>query len=195
MILGEIARPLKIPLLLEKGEVNRYPKVKLYNFSGVFVAEFELTHIVDGLYLSDEWVPDAEGYFYCVAEVFFDAGYTIRDTSYGQVGDTIKIDVSDRIVRLGVVYDIIADICYIEMSLEHKGQRVADGISNAEAIFYSADDTPLFTVSDTTPDGLGVFRMSKETPGFTAGSLYSVKCSITRPDEVVVTTKEIAVVS
>jgi len=31
--------------------------------------------------------------------------------------------------------------------------------------------------------------------GGAAGSLYSVKCSITRPDEVVVSTKEIAVVS
>jgi hypothetical protein len=88
---------------------------------------------------------------------------------------------------MGVAYDHQASVLRIDVSLNRNGRPVPPPtVVSAVISVYDADDSVLFTASDVSPDGQGMFRMTRTSPGLVADRLYSVHISITTSCGVVV---------
>jgi len=78
----------------------------------------------------------------------------------------------------------------VEVTLSRNGQPMPQSeLSAAQIDVYDDDDSLIISESDLAPDGLGVFRLSHDSPGLVADRLYYVLVTITTTAGVVTANK------
>lgn len=171
--------PVKLGLQLVDGESDVYPRATIFNGNGspVPVGAVNLDHKSLGFYRAD-WMPPCPGRYFAVYRVFTDPGRT-AEGDFERALDTISVWEWDPPI-LGVAYDDVAQTLRLEASLNRHGRPVPPPtVVSADITVYSGDDAVLFTVSDSTPDSQGMFRLTRTSPGLVADRLYSVHVAVT----------------
>lgn len=99
-------------------------------------------------------------------------------------------------VVAGLVYVAAARVVDGNVWLERNGQHV-DAVTSILACFYDAAGLMLFALTDATPDGDGVFRLTSDPdpPGIAAGSAVHVRLTLTAPSGTFVSMKGLQVVA
>lgn len=172
----ELGAATRLSLLLTDGVTGKFPRATIYNGSMVPVAAVDLVHTGLGVYRAP-WTPPYAGLFNVVYRVFDDAGHTIL-ADYEFSADTVVAITPPDEPMLGVSYDVDTDTVRFDAWLLRRGAQVAN-VLTCEVRVYNADDAILFTVTDAAPDGQGVFRMNRVTPGLVENSNYSCAVRIT----------------
>lgn len=105
MIQATLNEAVLLQMLATDGRTDLYGRVRVYDMTGVLVADLVLSHMAEGLY-SVSWTPDREGWFSAIAELFFDPAYTI-EAGYEKSGEQIEVtQTKTNILRiLGLVHE------------------------------------------------------------------------------------------
>lgn len=119
MITANLNESVPLQILAADGRTDLYGQVRVYTPSGTPVATINLTHLNEGLY-SGNWVPNIEGYYSYVGELYFDSGHA-QDAGYERSGDIIDVStLKTNILRI--------------LGLHHENavidQQVYDGAGN-----------------------------------------------------------------
>lgn len=178
----ELGAATRLALLLADGATGLFPRATIYNGSMVPVAAVDLPHTGLGIYRAP-WTPPYPGLFNVVYRVFSDAGHTsLADYEFSE--DTVAALTPPDEPQLGASYDETGDQLRIDTWLLRRGAQVLT-VTACEVRVYDADDNLLFTLTDSAPDGQGVFRMVKTAPGLVENVNYSCAVKITLPTHVI----------
>lgn len=99
MSLVTVNTPMPIATVLPDGRQDRYIKARLYNFSnGNLLAEYDLVHGYDGIYLKNDVLAPAVGLYLIKYVVYKNAAYTQLDTKYSQAVDTVRVEDFENLI-------------------------------------------------------------------------------------------------
>jgi len=163
---------IRLPLLLEDGNEDRYPQVTIYDNAGNQVAQFDLVHQANGLYLSPAWSSADVGIFEAVFIVYKDANHTEVDTWYGRALETIVVSTAGLTYDIGFSssYDEQQDRLYITTWLEVNG--LVQSTNSCNVKMYDPQGNLMFELTSNTPDAYGIFRLEKGSPNLAADRVY-----------------------
>lgn len=174
---AELGDVVKLSLLLTDGDGSLYPDVTIYDSNNVIaVPATALAHVGLGFYAVN-WTPSSAGSYRAVYRVFSDAPRTVL-ADYERSLDLISVAVPPDEVMLGAAYDNTLDELRIDVWVLRRGQSVLT-VTSASVSVYDADDNLLYTLTDSAPDGQGVFRIIKPAPGLAEDRLYVCVVNIT----------------
>lgn len=176
---AELGETVRLALQLEDGVTSLYPRATIYNGSPVPVAAVDLDHTAMGMYRAN-WVPGYASNYNVVYRVFSDAGRT-NELDYERVMENVSVSTPPDEVRLGVVFDDVADELLVNIHVLRRGIRVeAAQLSSCTLTVFDDDDSVyLGPLADAAPDGEGVFRFSFASPNLTDNRNYVVKAELT----------------
>jgi len=112
MIHGTKSQPLMLSVCLPEGEINLYPRVKLYDSSDALSATLDFTHVANGKY-KVVWTPGTNGYYHGDCIIYTDVGHSIESTDYAYAGVLLKIDEIETNIN-----DIETDTTNIESKVD-----------------------------------------------------------------------------
>ena len=170
--------PAKLGVTATDGSTGLYLRATIFNGNGspVPITAVNLDHKSIGFYRAD--VTLATGRYFAVYRNFTDAGRTTLDPDREHDQDVIVVHPFDT-PRIGVAYDDLTDILIVEVTLSRNGAPVlAPELLTTTVTVYDSDDNAIFSVSDLAPDGQGVFRLTKSTPGLIADRLYYTEVEV-----------------
>lgn len=90
MLHATLGEPIPLQVAASDGRSDLFGRIRVIDSLGAVVATLSTTHVVDGLY-GVSWTPSVEGYFSYLADLYFDAGFTIP-ASYERLAETIEVD-------------------------------------------------------------------------------------------------------
>jgi len=123
LLSATVMEPVPLQVLAADGRQDLFARIRIYDPAGTVVQTLSGTHLVDGLY-SVLWTPSIEGFFTYVAELFFDAGYTVL-AGYERQGELVDVNSSKtNILRL--------------LGLAHENSVVDQQVYNSEGDLVSA---------------------------------------------------------
>lgn len=174
----DLGETVRLSLTVDDGNTGVFPKATIYNGSVVPVAAVNLTHVALGMYRGD-FTPSLAKNFDVVFRVFSDPARTV-ETDYLRRSELIKVNLPPDEPRLGVVFDSTADQLLVNVHVLRKGVRInASLLSSATVTVFDDDNNAVLgPMTDSAPDGEGVFRFSLPSPGLVADRLYIVKISV-----------------
>lgn len=119
---------------------------------------------------------------------------TVSQQDFDSLATQITAATQDNRVVASFAFDVATTTLDGNVWLERDGQIIT-AVTSATAEFYGSDGTLLFAaLSDLTPDAQGVFRVTKSSPGFTAGDQVYVRLQIVSPSGTFTSLKGIQVV-
>ena len=104
----QIADPIPLSLQLSEGETNRYARAKVFAPDGSEISgsPFNLTHVSNGLYQTEQARMPDELFVVALYQVFTDSGYTTPDTNYAFLTETFEKTVLATAPAAEIVTDI-----------------------------------------------------------------------------------------
>lgn len=171
--------PAQLALTATDGRADLYPRATVFNgnASPIPVGAVNLEHRMLGFYRASIALP-GPGIYRAVYRNFLDPARTTVDRDREQDQDTIIVRPLDTPL-LGVAYDQKIDTLFVEVSVGRNGQPMpASELLEAQVTVYDADDHAMWTIEDLLPDGRGVYRLTRTSPGLTAERLYHVHVRI-----------------
>ena len=180
MLIATVGESIPLVLLTEDGNSSVYPRVFIFDSSGLAVATLNLSHISLGYYQVNWTVPTDDRYT-LIYLVYSDAGFTQINQDYSrsteQVLGILGPVLNNGIVRQGFTLDVTTNTIYINTWLEINDQIIQSSISNGTTRIYDIDGNPLTALSaGVGPDTNGIFKFSIASPGFAIGETgtYSI---------------------
>lgn len=175
--------PAQLAVTATDGATDLYLRATIFNgnASPIPIAAINLDHKMIGFYRASILLP-APGIYRAVYRNFLDAGRTLLDPDREHDQDTILVKPLDE-PKIGVAYDSANHILIFEVTIGRQGQPLeASELVSADLDVYDADNHLLFSVDDTAPDTLGVFRMTVADPAITYDRLYYVRVTVNTVD-------------
>lgn len=98
MLLARPGESVPLVLVAEDGATGLFPRARIYSEGGTFVANADLTHVANGMYLANYTVPGVALKYVILFTVYLDAGHTIADETHGQADGLIDAEALDQIL-------------------------------------------------------------------------------------------------
>jgi len=94
----EVNQNVLLELALYNNRSDRGVRARVYNSAGVEQSgsPFTLSHLFNGLYTNNSWVPTVEGNYVVFYQVFTDGTFATPDVSYSQASETIEVRSIDQ---------------------------------------------------------------------------------------------------
>lgn len=86
-----------LTLKLFDGKTNAFVRAKIFDSSMNFIGAYSLGHIDNGLYAYQ--ITFSVGNYYVTYEVFKDSGYTVKDRSYADAEEFIRVQEIESLLE------------------------------------------------------------------------------------------------
>ena len=98
---------LPLAALVTDNNSGLFCEARIYDGSGSFITNIDLTYQTDGLYVGS-WIPSVEGYYTAVYSFFYDAAKTVAaDDEYPKAAEQIEVtaDKTNLLRILGLLHE------------------------------------------------------------------------------------------
>lgn len=123
MIRATLNEPVPLQILTPDERADLYARARLFTPDGALVEEFNLPHMITGLYATT-WTPNEEGYYSVVYDLFTDEAYT-TPADYDREGELIEV-TSEKVYLLRL------------LGLAHENSVLDQHVYNANGRLVSA---------------------------------------------------------